>query len=135
MSLKPWWDYPAYNDPKYDTVPPPEKLETSTAEQALDENHLAAYSRAISNVLSTDLAELTFAQLVDGLPLYDVVSKLTHYELERQEPAYNHRMLCPGVLEKTRAFRAAFEPEKLDIRADVSNQLLTLDFSTLIFLT
>jgi hypothetical protein len=120
MSLKPWWDFPAYNDPKYDTVPPPEKLETSTAEQALDEDHLAAYLRAITNVLSTDLAEATFAQLVDGLPLYDVVSKLAHYELERDEPAYKHRTLCPGVLEKTRAFRAAFEPERLDIRADVN---------------
>ncbi|KAG8161472.1 hypothetical protein KVR01_008459 [Diaporthe batatas] len=119
MSLKPWWKFPAWNDPKYDTVPPPERLETTTAAQALDEDHLAAYSRAMKNVLSTELAETTFAQLVDGLPLYSVVSNLVHYELEKTEPAYNHRTLCPGVLEKTRAFHSAFEPDKLDIRADV----------------
>lgn len=75
--------------------------------------------RAIKNVLSTDLAETTFAQLVDGLPLYSVVSNLAHYELEKNEPAYNHRTLCAGVLEKTRAFHASFEPHKLDIRATV----------------
>lgn len=119
MSLKPWWDYPGRTDPKYDIVPPPERLETTTAEQVLDENHLTAYSRALKKVLSTDLAETTFAQIFDGLPLYNVVLNLAHYELERKEPAYNHRTLCPGVLEKTRAFHAAFEPGRLDIRADV----------------
>lgn len=120
MSLKPWWNYPSQNDPKYATVPPPKDLETSTAEQVLDENHLASYSRALTNVLSTDLAESTFAQIVDGLPLWGVVYELAHYGLLREEPVYNHRTLCPGVLEKTRAIRASFEPGKLEIRADVN---------------
>ncbi|KAL1867514.1 hypothetical protein Daus18300_006358 [Diaporthe australafricana] len=119
MSLKPWWDYPARDDPKYDNVPPPKKLDTSRAEQVLDDDHLAAYVRAITNVLSTELAESTFAQLVDGLPLWDVVCALHHYGLEEDEPVFKHRELCPGVLEKTRAYRAAFAPETLDIRTNV----------------
>lgn len=122
MSLKPWWDYPGQDDPKYANVPPPESLETSTAEQALDKDHLAAYLRAVTNVLSTELAESTFAQLVDGLPLWDVVYALDHYGLEENEPVYKHRTLCPGVLEKTRAFREAFDPARLEIRADVNTR-------------
>lgn len=120
MSLKPWWDYPGQDDPKYANVPPPEKLETSKADQSLDEDHLSAYVRAVTNVLSTELAESTFAQLVDGLPLWDVVNGLHHYGLEEDEPVFKHRELCPGVLEKTRTFRAAFEPRALYIRTDVN---------------
>lgn len=127
MSLKPWWEFPSQNDPKYDTVLPPKNpLETSAAEQSLDEEHLAVYSRAITNVLSTDLAESTFAQLVDGLPLWDVVYGLAHYGLVREEPVYNHRNLCPGVLEKTRAFYTSFVPGKLEIRIDVNTMKLPL---------
>lgn len=69
MSLEPWWDYPGQDDPKYANVSPPETLETSRAEHAVDEVPLVAFSRAVTNVLSTELAESTFAQLVDGLPL------------------------------------------------------------------
>ncbi|KAJ0123807.1 hypothetical protein J7T55_012277 [Diaporthe amygdali] len=119
MSLKPWWDYPGQDDPKYANVPPPEKLDTSKADQALDEDHLAAYVRAVTNVLSTELAESTFAQLVDGLPLWDVVDGLHHYGLEEDEPVFRHRELCPGVIEKTRTFCAAFEPRALYIRTGV----------------
>lgn len=120
MSLKPWWKYPAYDDPKYDTVTPPEKLETSRAEQALDEDHLVAYVRAIRNVLSTELAESTFAQLIDGLPLWDVVSALGHYGLDREEPVFNHQELCPGVLEKTKTSLANFDHRAFGIRIDVN---------------
>lgn len=120
MSLKPWWNYPAYDDPKYDTVPPPKELETSRAEQALDENHLAAYARAVTNVLSTKLAEYTFAQLIDGLPLWDVVYALGHYGLDSEEPVYKHRELCPGVLEKAKSFCANFDTGTLDVRTDVN---------------
>lgn len=119
MSLKPWWKYPAYDDPKYDTIPPPGKLETRRPEQALDEDHLTTYIRAIRNVLSTKLAESTFAQTVDGLPLWDVVYSLGYYGLDREEPVFKHRELCPGVVEKTRAFRADFDPKTFDIRAEL----------------
>jgi hypothetical protein len=125
MSLKPWWAYTGQTDPKYDTVPPPKELETSRAELSLADKHLEAYSRALTNILSTDLAELTFAQLVDGLPLWDVVFGLSEYGLVEEEPVYNHRTLCPGVLEKTRAFRAAFEPGKLEMRVDVNTVRVT----------
>ncbi|KAL2272443.1 hypothetical protein FJTKL_06564 [Diaporthe vaccinii] len=36
-----------------------------------------------------------------------------------EEPVFKHRELCPGVLEKTRAFRTAFDPGSLVIRTDV----------------
>ena len=59
----------------------------------------------MANILATDLAELTFAQLIDGLPLWDVPidqSKSTH---SPEEPVFNHRKLCGGVMEKMRALR------------------------------
>lgn len=88
-------------------------------EHALDKAHLAAFERAVTNVLSTDIAQSTFAQLVDGLPLWDVVYILESYGISREEPVYKHRKLCPGALENTRAFRSAFEPRVMEIRTDV----------------
>lgn len=63
--------------------------------------HLEAFTRAMRNVLSTELTEITFAQIVDGLPLPDASFDL--WELPVQHPVYNrHKELCRGVLEETR---------------------------------
>ncbi|KAH6613689.1 hypothetical protein B0J18DRAFT_440694 [Chaetomium sp. MPI-SDFR-AT-0129] len=60
-------------------------------------------TRAVANVLSTDLAKQTYAQIVDGYPLADVARDtyegcLCSYE----HPLYtDHKELCPGVQEET----------------------------------
>lgn len=121
MSSQPWDD-----DPKYATVLPPESIETSKAGHTLDKGHLAVFERAVTNILSIDLAQLTFTQLVDGLPLWDVVFALDHYGLVEDEPVYKHRELCPGALDKTKAFREAFDPAMMEIRTDVSHSYLKI---------
>ena len=39
---------------------------------SLEEQHRDIFVRAVSNVLSTEIAELTYAQIIDGLPLSSV---------------------------------------------------------------
>lgn len=38
-----------------------------------DGQHLDIFIRAVTNILNTELAELTYAQIIDGLPLEEVV--------------------------------------------------------------
>jgi hypothetical protein len=84
--------------------------------ESLEEKHHDIFFRALSKVLSTEIAELTFAQIVDGLPLpqvaddtYDNGGSLSHIH-----PLYTkHTQLCPGVLETARQFRANFDPHIL----------------------
>jgi hypothetical protein len=39
----------------------------------LDEPHRVAVTRAITNLLSTEIVEITFAQIGDGLPLAEIL--------------------------------------------------------------
>ncbi|CAM1507741.1 Fc.00g045890.m01.CDS01 [Cosmosporella sp. VM-42] len=80
----------------------------------LDEEHHTLADTAISNILSTDIAEITYAQIVDGLPLVSVLEDAYGDAiLANDHPIRKHKALCPGVLEKTKAFRAEFDPDSL----------------------
>lgn len=72
-----------------------------------DGDHLASFEQAMTNVLSTPLAEFTHAQIVDGMPTSDTYMR-DHWHYEGR-PAMNHHDLCPGTMEKTRAFRSQFD--------------------------
>ncbi|KAL1867496.1 hypothetical protein Daus18300_006340 [Diaporthe australafricana] len=121
MKQKPahWEDrhYADEPDPLYVTVPPPELITKSTAEDVLDESHQRAFSRAVSNVLSTPIAEETFAQIVDGLPLEIVALTTRRGRMADEDPCLNHVALCPGALEKTKEYRTEFNPGRLNIAA------------------
>jgi len=88
----------------------------------LEGQHRDIFVHAVSNILSTEIAHLTYAQIVDGLPLssvaddtYDNGGSLSH-----MHPLYTkHNELCPGVLERTRQFLAGFDPNilRFDSRA------------------
>lgn len=69
----------------------------------LDKQHRDVLDRAVRNVLRTDLALHTCAQIADGLPLASAA--LDGYNSERYEdhPISYHTSLCPG------AERAAWE--------------------------
>lgn len=83
----------------------------------LDCEHLSVFIRALSNVLSTALAEETYAQIVDGLPTRDSYSEFgTFYPAEGEHPAYNHRRLCDGALDAARCFLSRLDP--LTLRFD-----------------
>jgi hypothetical protein len=98
---------------------------------SLNKQHRDIFVRALSNVLSTEIAELTFAQIIDGLPLSDVADDTydNGASLSHIHPLYTkHTQLCPGVLETTQKFRADFDPNTLqfDCRARTPSFLLLL---------
>ena len=83
----------------------------------LGQDHLAAFKTALSNVLSTPLAESTLAQIMDGLPTLDIWRFYSNY---RNDYISNHRGLCPGSLTVAIAFRARFNPNSLQSDASVN---------------
>jgi len=56
--------------------------------------------RAINNVLSTNEAMFTFAQIIDGLPTADVGWDRRSTGLWGDHPLDAHEELCPGAMEK-----------------------------------
>lgn len=72
--------------------------------------HYRAFSRAILNVLSTELALFTFAQIIDGLPTADVAWDRRYPHLVGIHPIEQHEDICPGVLDRARRFREDFDP-------------------------
>lgn len=108
-------------DPLYVTVSPPEALPKSRVDQVLDDDHQRALERAVINVISAPVAEETFAQIVDGLPLRDVAVGIQNHRVIRGDPVETHPELCPGALEKMKEFKASFNVVDLEVRSDVSN--------------
>jgi hypothetical protein len=69
-------------------------------------DHYQTFSRAVFNLLSTDLALFTFAQIVDGLPTTDVAwDRRLPGISDDDHPIEGHPSLCPGVMERTREIR------------------------------
>lgn len=63
----------------------------------------------MSNILNNEIAESTYAQIVDGLPLIDVVRDIHGDLLCDDHPIWAHTELSAGVLETTRRFRTTFD--------------------------
>lgn len=82
---------------------------TLASPSLLDEVHLRLFRRALLNILSTDLAELTYAQIIDGLPT--VQSFKESYDYMKGHPVYelDHTDVCPGSLDTAREFRSKLE--------------------------
>jgi hypothetical protein len=70
--------------------------------------HYDSLSLALRNVLNTDIALMTYAQIIDGLPTADVVWDRYSSMYDPAHPISNHKTLCEGVLEKAKGFRAQF---------------------------
>ncbi|KAI1422801.1 hypothetical protein F5Y12DRAFT_799294 [Xylaria sp. FL1777] len=76
----------------------------------LDTKHRQVFSRALQNVLSSDAAELTYGQIVDGLPLSDIETDSKHGSVDADHPIHTkHTELCPGVLERFREIWRAYD--------------------------
>ncbi|KAM0554062.1 hypothetical protein ACHAPJ_007137 [Fusarium lateritium] len=69
------------------------------------ERHRHVLDRAIKNVLSTDLAQFTYAQILDGLPTGDVSWDRRYSGVFGDHPIDSgHDELCPGALEKAQEY-------------------------------
>ena len=107
-----------------DEIPQPAMVFESnemTDLSVLDDGHANIFKIALARLLATELAELTFAEIVDGLPtlasFYDF--HLSYNKTDHPVYALNHTELCAGVLEKTRQIRDTFDPMTLAFKTEV----------------
>ncbi|CAM1503228.1 Fc.00g080040.m01.CDS01 [Cosmosporella sp. VM-42] len=79
----------------------------------LDDAHKHIFERALLNLLSSDAAERTYAQILDGLPTEQSLDD--SYVFMKGHPVYElkHTQICEGFLEKAREFRAQFNISQL----------------------
>ncbi|KAI1260379.1 hypothetical protein F5Y18DRAFT_432327 [Xylariaceae sp. FL1019] len=109
-----------------------EGIETSIRKltvDALDPAHFAGFTRALENVLSSEAAQSTYGQIVDGLPITSVESDTsggmgvgTEHPLHDEDNP--HDKLCPGVIKRLSELR-----EKLNIANLEFSSILIQDFS------
>ncbi|KAK4171749.1 hypothetical protein QBC36DRAFT_390914 [Triangularia setosa] len=74
--------------------PFPRKLKSTT--------HYSLFIRAMNNILSTELAQFTYAQIIDGLPIEDVAWDRRIPAVYGNHPIEHHPDLCPGALDCAR---------------------------------
>ncbi|KAH7174466.1 uncharacterized protein B0J16DRAFT_348674 [Fusarium flagelliforme] len=79
---------------------------------SLETQHRQAFENALMRVLNTEVAEETFAEIIDGLPTAGSFSEF-HWTPDTH-PSRDHGELCPGMVERAREFRANFKATMLD---------------------
>jgi hypothetical protein len=77
----------------------------------LPQHHRDVFERALRNVLSTEVARMTYAQIIDGFPIASVAKDKRWYDIDYEHPLFksNHDQLCPGAWEKMEEFHASFD--------------------------
>lgn len=76
----------------------------------LDTAHRDIFIQAVNNVLATDLAIFTYAQIIDGLPTADVGWDRNIQDLLGAHPLDSHEDLCPGAMDKARELCQKWDP-------------------------
>ncbi|KAF4958324.1 hypothetical protein FGADI_2490 [Fusarium gaditjirri] len=77
----------------------------------LDIEHYTTFERALRRILRTDLAERTYAEIFDGLPLRD--SYLSFQFPQDGHPALEHEELSKGARERVCEFRSNLDISSL----------------------
>ena len=87
----------------------------------LDETHSGTFRRALANVLMTDLAFETYAQIIDGLPLKDVAwdRNPRARRICLQHPINTHVELCRAAFDRAVRFRNEFDADSLKFKREV----------------
>lgn len=80
---------PPLPDPRYKTTPPPSVIVRGRMDHILDGHHQIVFSRAAPNVLSTDIADIIFAQILNGLPLKIVALDILAHCHQQVDAVYN----------------------------------------------
>lgn len=102
--------------------------------KTLDDSHCSALRKAITNVLDTDLADATFAQIIDGLPTKDVAWDRRGHRLRASHPLDDHKELCPGVVDQLHVIKAEFQINSLKFDHSVSTLSQTWNDLTILIL-
>jgi hypothetical protein len=79
----------------------------------LASDHLSTFEDVLSSILSTDLAQFTYSQILDGLPVRDVWNA---YENRRSDIEV-HLEPCPESVEMWKTFKTNLEPRNLEFNA------------------
>jgi hypothetical protein len=82
--------------------------------------HRTVLNKAIRNVLSTELAIFTYAQIIDGLPIADVAWDRRLPGIMGEHVIDEHETLCPGALEKAQEYYENWQPSSLMFDPEVS---------------
>ncbi|KAM3451882.1 hypothetical protein NHJ6243_009486 [Beauveria neobassiana] len=77
----------------------------------LDEEHRNSFIKALLRILHTEVAELTYSEILDGIPTS--ASYFDFYYQQEGHPAISHTELCPDVLDRTRQLRDQINPRTL----------------------
>ncbi|KAI1258362.1 hypothetical protein F5Y18DRAFT_413908 [Xylariaceae sp. FL1019] len=94
----------------------------------LDAEHLDAVMKAINKLVSCDVAENTYGQIVDGMPTTD-----SYFEFHWGQEGlliYDHESLCDGVIEKTKRLRQGLNPLTLKFNAQAVQAFQDSDVDT-----
>ena len=91
-----------------DSIPPPPSGPHASLDM-LDEEHLQTFRRALLNVLSTHVAEFTYAQIIDGLPTEESLAESYAAMLDHPVHVLKHAELCEGFLDRARELRSEMD--------------------------
>lgn len=98
---------------------------------AMGTRHRQAFVQALMRVMETDVAERTFAEIIDGLPTIESYQD-SHWP-QNGHPATQHLEVCPGMIEKARQLRSDHPPTRLKFHLPVSSLHWSPCLSHLIF--
>jgi hypothetical protein len=105
---------------EHSPAPNRQNTESPLSVNILDGDHHTILTGAINRILLTDIAEMTYAQILDGLPLASVADDSAQGTPPKNHPIRaHHKELCAGVLEKIREFRKGFNPDILEFDSTV----------------
>ncbi|KAK0668876.1 hypothetical protein QBC41DRAFT_320805 [Cercophora samala] len=83
--------------------------------------HYALFIHAMKNVLSTEMAQFTYAQIVDGLPIKDVAWDRRIPAVHGIHPIEHHPELCPGALDFAREYKDVLDFDLLSFPRGLIN--------------
>lgn len=99
---------------------PPEELTDMARIDILDKDHHEPFQVGLRRILQTEVAEFTYAQIIDGLPTRD--SYEDQHWPQDGHPALEHEDLCLGALERAGQFKSEFDMNTLNVPLPVSSE-------------
>lgn len=94
----------------------------------LDESHRQVLERAVRNILVTELAEKTYAQILDGLPAEEAIEESYRWIDDHPVHLTSHAKICAGYIDRARRFRTAFDLSELRFQSNVSDVSSTFQY-------
>ncbi|KAF5581999.1 hypothetical protein FPCIR_9857 [Fusarium pseudocircinatum] len=98
--------------------PSPASQGTATL-NVLGNEHRNMLERAVRNVLRTEVAELVYAQILDGLPTEKSLRDSSDFVKDHPVHSLHHADICPGYVDKAREFRNQFDLSQLPLEKTI----------------